>query len=161
MGTQIKEKVGTQTKEKVEKEKETEEEEQEQEQENEQLKRAQAQVFKEEQKAREAKERLQAYFNNIRHAIQVKQHYPRIALRKNISGTVVVAINIKSDGSFDYRISDSSGWDILDKAAIKTVTKVREELAGSNQLQALPKTPGSEQPEFKIPLIYSVKSLPR
>ena len=51
-------------------------------------------------------------------------NYPTIAVRRNMQGTVYLNIEIDSDGKvIKCEIEQSSGYDVLDKSAMETVTK--------------------------------------
>ncbi|MCD6486882.1 MAG: energy transducer TonB, partial [Syntrophobacterales bacterium] len=54
--------------------------------------------------------------------------YPPIAKRKGYEGTVLLSVKILANGTVDkLRVKKSSGYSILDRAAIKTVKKWRFE----------------------------------
>ena len=53
-----------------------------------------------------------------------KPHYPFIALKRHIQGTVIISILIDEMGqSKQIKIKQSSGFDILDNSALKAVQK--------------------------------------
>jgi len=59
----------------------------------------------------------------------LNQHftYPRIAQRRNWQGKVLLSIHITAAGEIkNIKLSQSSGYSILDQAAISSLTKVRE-----------------------------------
>lgn len=59
-------------------------------------------------------------------AVQASFHYPLIAQRQGWQGEVRIALTIRADGFLDnIRISRSSGYDILDDAALESVRRIR------------------------------------
>lgn len=64
------------------------------------------------------------HFLYIKEKIQKQIVYPRIARRRGIQGKTVISFVIQADGSVkDLKIVESSGYDILDRNAIKTVKR--------------------------------------
>lgn len=58
----------------------------------------------------------------IRKKIRAKQKYPQIALDHNWTGITKVGFQINEDGSLKFiKILNSSGYEILDEAAVKAV----------------------------------------
>jgi len=124
-------------------------------------KRRLEQAKKDREALAKAQQSLQKYYLNIRSSIEGIQKYPRMALRKKLSGTVVIAIKVKSDGDFQHQLSSSSGLTILDTAAIKTVQKARDRFSKENFLKVLPDILKDDSFEFKIPLVYSYSQAQR
>jgi len=59
----------------------------------------------------------------------LKQHfsYPRLAQRRNWQGKVLLSIRVTASGKIEnIKLNQSSGYTILDKAAISSLTKVGE-----------------------------------
>ena len=68
---------------------------------------------------------LKEHFTYIRDLITKQLVYPPMARRMNWSGKVVVAFTIAEDGSVHgIRVTETSGYPILDKSAIETVRSV-------------------------------------
>ncbi len=66
------------------------------------------------------------YKSGVRAEILKNRSFPRQAKRKRLEGTAVVGFRILQDGTVDQLgIVKSSGYDILDGAALKAVQKVR------------------------------------
>jgi len=83
------------------------------------------------------KEELDKYF-----------YYPKAAVRRNWEGKLVVSFVIHQDGHIDnIRISESSGYDILDNAAIKSVQQIK--LPDNNHLLSL-----ADNTETSLPVKY-------
>ena len=63
-----------------------------------------------------------SYFNRIKQQIQQVWVYPNQAAKKKISGQITLKFKISRDGSLlDVHLTNSSGFNILDIAAIKAV----------------------------------------
>jgi periplasmic protein TonB len=63
-----------------------------------------------------------SYFNRIKQQIQQVWVYPNQAAKKKISGQITLKFEISRDGSLiDAHLTNSSGFNILDIAAIKAV----------------------------------------
>lgn len=63
-------------------------------------------------------------FSYIRDMIQKKLAYPRIARQMGWSGRVMVSFMISADGyAKDIKVTESSGFDMLDSSAVETVKK--------------------------------------
>lgn len=57
----------------------------------------------------------------------LKQHfnYPRIAIKRNWQGKVLLSLRVTASGKIEnIQLSTSSGYDILDRAAIKSLSKI-------------------------------------
>ena len=64
------------------------------------------------------------YLNKIRSLIEENKKYPFIARRKGIEGKVLLIFTINKKGYLqNIKIEKSSGYAILDKAAIESVKK--------------------------------------
>ncbi|MBU4483883.1 energy transducer TonB [bacterium] len=60
----------------------------------------------------------------IRKRIEENKYYPAIAKKREIEGSPEVSFKITKDGSLEYlKLKNSSGSDILDKAALETVQR--------------------------------------
>jgi len=63
-----------------------------------------------------------SYFNRIKHQIQRVWRYPAQASQRRISGRLTLKFQISRDGNLlDVSLTDNSGFEILDVAAIKAV----------------------------------------
>ncbi len=90
------------------------------------------------------------YKSLIRAAIFSKKEFPRQARRKRLEGTTVVGFSVESDGSIHkLNIVKSSGFDVLDRAALKAVKKVR-------QFDAIPKLLNRSYWEFEIAVSFKL-----
>jgi protein TonB len=68
---------------------------------------------------------LQGYLSQIRRLLEKHKEYPWMARRRNIQGVVVLVFSITSGGQIEsYRISHSSGHDLLDEASRNTIRRV-------------------------------------
>jgi periplasmic protein TonB len=82
-------------------------------------------------------------FSYIRDKILRNVHYPDAARRMGWQGKVILSFVIAADGSVrDFRIVQSSGFSILDRSAIETVSDTAP----------FPKPPGEAQ--LVIPIVY-------
>ena len=60
------------------------------------------------------------------YAINPKPPYPRLAIRRNYEGTVILSVEVLPDGSVrEVKLLESSGHTILDRSAVKAVRKWR------------------------------------
>jgi len=89
------------------------------------------------------KEELNKYF-----------YYPKAAIRRNWQGKLVVSFIIHPDGSIDnIKISESSGYEILDNAAMESVKQIKlpvnDELSGLYSLRS--------DAETRLPVSYTLK----
>jgi protein TonB len=68
---------------------------------------------------------LQGYLREVRRLLEKHKDYPWMARRRNIQGVVVMVFTITSGGQIEsYRISRSSGQDLLDEASRETIRRV-------------------------------------
>jgi len=68
---------------------------------------------------------LQSYLRLVRQLLEKHKDYPSLARQRHIQGVVVVAFTIGSGGQImAARVSRSSGQDLLDEAAQKTIRRV-------------------------------------
>lgn len=76
--------------------------------------------------AMESSQTQQASFQAAQVRKQTKPHYPRLAWRRGQEGTVWLRVQVDSSGkALAIQIDRSSGFDVLDKAAIKAVRSWR------------------------------------
>ncbi|OGW27728.1 MAG: hypothetical protein A2X59_13030 [Nitrospirae bacterium GWC2_42_7] len=88
---------------------------------------------------------LKEHFNYIRDLIQKKLIYPNIARRMGWTGKVVVSFVISTDGNVkDIKITEGSGFELLDKNTIEIVKKT----------SPFPKPPVEAQ--LMIPVTYNL-----
>ena len=67
-------------------------------------------------------EKYVSYFNRIKHQIQRVWFYPAQAAQRGINGQLTLSFQVARDGALiSVHIADSSGFKILDMAAIKAV----------------------------------------
>jgi len=70
------------------------------------------------------KDFLKAYLANVRLQIERHKEYPFWARRYGIEGKVIVAFSLKRNGQLErLKIKKSSGYSLLDKAAIKAIKR--------------------------------------
>jgi protein TonB len=69
-----------------------------------------------------AEDALQRFFSTIRRKIESKKKYPAAAQKAEIEGRAGVRMTILKDGQLEKaEIEESSGYDILDRAALRSV----------------------------------------
>ena len=67
---------------------------------------------------------LKAYLANVRLQIERHKEYPFWARRYGIEGKVIVAFSLKRNGQLEgLKIEKSSGYSLLDEAALKTIKR--------------------------------------
>jgi protein TonB len=60
------------------------------------------------------------------YAFNPKPVYPKLAIRRNYQGTVILLVEVLADGSTnDVEVFESSGYSVLDRSAVRTVRKWR------------------------------------
>ena len=64
------------------------------------------------------------FANLIYQKLQTSLTYPKLAIRRNLEGTVVISFTIKQGKIVSYKIGTSSGHKILDDAALKLAAKI-------------------------------------
>jgi TonB family protein len=99
-------------------------------------------------------ENLEALFHGYMRAVHQRvrrsKKYPRAAIRAGIEGRVELAIVIDGSGHIlECRVHKSSGIDVLDRAAVKTVSRV-------GNLPAPPAQLGWERRTVYVPFIYKL-----
>lgn len=88
------------------------------------------------------------------YAVNPKPPYPRLAIRKGYEGTVVLLVEVLADGSVrGVEISQSSGYPILDRCALKTVRKWRF-IPGKRGEESVPM-------KVKLPVVFRLKEARR
>ena len=91
---------------------------------------------------------MQGYLLEVRRLLERQKGYPRMAQRLNIQGVVRLQFTIAADGSIhSTRLGRSSGHEVLDEAARKTVKKV-------GRFPPLPSALGREKLFVEIPLAF-------
>jgi protein TonB len=94
---------------------------------------------------------LGGYLREVRRLLERQKGYPPMAQRLNIQGVVLVHFTIAADGSIQStRLRRSSGHEVLDDAARKTVEKV-------GQFPPLPRALGREKLAVEIPLAFRLR----
>lgn len=92
-----------------------------------------------------------AYINAVRDLIEKNNTYPRKAKRRRIQGEVIVRFTLSANGVVTHRnVHKTSGFSVLDQAALSAVTKVR-------RFPPFPKHTQRTQWVFTIPLRYALK----
>jgi len=75
--------------------------------------------------------------------------YPKIAIKRNRQGKVLLSLRVSSSGKIkDIQIKSSSGYDVLDQAAIESMYKVKKLPKISSWLKY--------DIELKLPVIYKL-----
>jgi protein TonB len=98
-----------------------------------------------------AEDARQRYLGALISAIHRKKHYPRAARTRRDEGKVVVSFVIRKTGRLeDIRIARSSGSDLLDGAALKTIRRV-------DPFRPLPDELGKESWALAVPIAFSLK----
>ena len=93
----------------------------------------------------------QRYLKKLLARIHRKKHYPYRARRRHEEGEVLVSFVIGQAGEIsNIRVSRSSGHPILDKAAIKTVTRV-------GPMSPLPAELGINRWELAVPIAFDLR----
>ncbi|MBD3610046.1 MAG: energy transducer TonB [Gammaproteobacteria bacterium] len=82
-------------------------------------------------------------------------HYPRAARKRNWQGKVILALNIHANGQItDLQIARSSGYEILDNAAISAISKTAK-LQNIALLEERMET--NEILSLHVPIIYKLR----
>ena len=98
-----------------------------------------------------AEDARQRYLGALVSAIHRKKHYPRAARARHDEGKVVVSFVIRKTGRLeDIRIARSSGSELLDEAALKTIRRV-------NPFRPLPNELGKESWALAVPIAFTLK----
>jgi protein TonB len=93
----------------------------------------------------------QRYIKALLKRIHRKKHYPRKARRNREEGEVLVSFVIGQSGDISLiRVSRSSGYANLDKAAVKTIVRV-------SPLQPLPDELGMTSWELAVPIAFDLR----
>ncbi len=81
----------------------------------------------------------QALLTAVRLALARHFHYPRMAMRRGWQGEVILAFQLQADGTIvNARIAQSSGYSVLDRAALHAlgkVNRIRNTLRGNRAMQ--------------------------
>lgn len=65
--------------------------------------------------------------SEIKSKIQKNFYYPRLAIRNNWQGTVLLSLTVDYLGKVTlHKITQSSGFSILDQAALQSISKIKE-----------------------------------
>lgn len=90
---------------------------------------------------------LAAYLNQIRLMLEKEKRYPFLARKNNWEGTVYIKFTILRDGGLKkVKITQSSGFEILDKEAKATI--------GRTSFPALPKGLKLNQLQLEVPIVF-------
>jgi TonB family protein len=93
---------------------------------------------------------LQHFADTVRRRIESKKRYPLVAQRAGISGEVGIKLTILRDGSLEnVIITESSGYDILDKAAIGSVHR-------ASPFPPIPEESGKDKVHLIIHLLFNI-----
>jgi periplasmic protein TonB len=94
---------------------------------------------------------LQDYLRQIRRLLEQHKEYPWMARSRNIQGVVVMVFTLGSGGQVEsHRISQSSGQEVLDEAAQKTIQRV-------GKFPPLPAAINREKLTIEIPIAFRLK----
>ena len=98
---------------------------------------------------------VQSYLNKLIARIKASRKYPPTALARQQEGEVLVGFNIVRDGTMDnIRVLRSSGYPILDRDAVKSLTKISPfEPIPQEMIDAL----GRDTFSFQIPIEYYIE----
>ena len=92
----------------------------------------------------------QAYLAALAAQIDRSKFYPRQSRRRQEQGTVVVSFVVERDGRLtDLLVLDSSGFERLDDAAIKTLQK-------ASPVRPIPQTLGRERWSISVPIAFQL-----
>lgn len=96
------------------------------------------------------KDMLGQFSQNVRRKIESRKIYPLAARRSMIEGRVGIKMTIMQDGQLEVtEIIESSGHDILDKAALESIYK-------ASPFPSLPKEINRERIQMKIYLVFKM-----
>jgi periplasmic protein TonB len=94
---------------------------------------------------------LRAYIASVSSAVHRRYRYPRPARRAGLQGEVVLEFRVDSKGRIhDVRVASSSGYRLLDRAAVEAV----------EQVAAVPPPPallGWEDRRVKVAFVYALR----
>lgn len=95
-----------------------------------------------------------SYVSALNRAIQGAYHYPRLARRAGLEGTVLIRISIASDGKIlETEVVRSSGHGVLDRAAVEAIASIQTFPSPPDEL-ALARS----EHTFDIPVEYSLSA---
>jgi protein TonB len=96
---------------------------------------------------------LKAYGEILAQAIDKRKSYPRLARMRNWQGTTQLKLRIGPDGRLhDVSVGSSSGFELLDAAAIKMVQE-------SLPLPELPEALRGRELTMTVPIVFKLQSL--
>ena len=96
---------------------------------------------------------LKAYGEILAQAIDKRKSYPRLARMRNWQGTTQLKLRIGPDGKLqDILVGSSSGFELLDAAAIKMVQE-------SLPLPDLPEALRGRELTMTVPIVFKLQSL--
>lgn len=91
---------------------------------------------------------LQGYLREIRRLLEQHKDYPWMARQRNLQGVVTLVFSIGSGGQIEtYRVSRTSGHDILDGAARETIRRV-------GKFPAFPAELNRQKLTIEVPLAF-------
>lgn len=95
---------------------------------------------------------LQGYLREVRRLLERQKEYPHMAQRLNLQGVAVLQFSIAADGQVEaLNLCQSSGHEILDKAAQETVRRV-------GRFPPLPADLGRQRLTVEIPLAFRLRN---
>lgn len=98
-----------------------------------------------------AQEAMFRYQDIVRQKIEEKRNYPRWARKQEIEGEVHLRFIILSDGKVDkIETARSSGYKILDRAAVRTIIE-------ANPFLPLPDEINAPYVQIEVTLVYSLR----
>ena len=94
---------------------------------------------------------ISSYIGILFKVISTAHHYPEEAKQQGLTGETIIRFTINPDGALDeVDIIKSSGFDILDKAALKTIRNAAP-------FASLPKEIGQKQLTFRLPMRFDTQ----
>ena len=98
-------------------------------------------------------EEFEAFKGSVREAVQRAQEYPHFARARDIEGRLALSILLKRDGQVaDVSIEASSGSDVLDAAAVKSVLR-------AGRLTAFPDSVQAASMRLSVPVRFELEGI--
>jgi protein TonB len=91
------------------------------------------------------------YLRGLQQAIGRNRFYPQGARRQDLTGVVAVAFTIHADGRLDdIRVSNGSGFDVLDQAALETLRRL-------GSYKPIPPVTGRSRWPVRVPIVFDLR----
>ncbi len=88
------------------------------------------------------------YTEQVRSAVLAQRNYPQRARRKKMTGTVIVTFRVFASGELDFtRVTESSGHDLLDRAAMGAVKR-------AGRFSRFPDDIKKQYWDFRVPIVF-------